>query len=117
MAFTSSDRQGLAVPVAALGPALPWVCLLAIRPRMARWGATDQEVRMPLPGDEVNAQRAFVSTRAITTDAPLEVVWPWLAQIGQDRGGFYSYTWLENLAGCRMHNARRIYSEWQQRAV
>ena len=44
-------------------------------------------------------------------------MWPWLAQIGQDRGGFYSYEWLENLAGCRMRNADRIHPEWQHRAV
>ena len=29
-------------------------------------------------------------------------VWPWLAQLGQDRGGFYSYRVLENLFGCEM---------------
>ena len=46
-----------------------------------------------------------------------ERVWPWLAQIGQDRGGFYSYEWLENLAGCRMRNADRIHPEWQRREV
>jgi hypothetical protein len=44
-------------------------------------------------------------------------VWPWLAQLGQDRGGFYSYEWLENLAGCRMRNADRIHPEWQEREV
>jgi hypothetical protein len=44
-------------------------------------------------------------------------VWPWLVQIGQGRGGFYSYRWLENLAGCRMRNADRIQSEWQHREV
>ena len=42
-------------------------------------------------------------------------MWPWLAQIGQDRGGFYAYEWLENLAGCKMHNADLIHPEWQQR--
>jgi hypothetical protein len=42
------------------------------------------------------------AARAVTIDAPVEDVWPWLAQIGQDRAGFYSYEWLENLAGCRM---------------
>jgi hypothetical protein len=44
-------------------------------------------------------------------------VWPWLAQIGQDRGGFYSYEWLGNLAGCRMQNADQIHPEWQEREV
>jgi hypothetical protein len=44
----------------------------------------------------------------VTIDAPVEAVWPWLAQLGQDRGGFYGYEWLENLAGCRMRNAQFI---------
>ena len=50
-------------------------------------------------------------------DAPPEAVWPWLAQIGQDRAGFYSFEWLENLAGCRMHNADELHPEWQHRHV
>jgi hypothetical protein len=54
---------------------------------------------------------------AVTIEAPPDRVWPWLAQIGQDRGGFYSYEWLENLAGCRMRNAGRIHREWQRREV
>src|ERR671925_400759 len=40
-------------------------------------------------------------------------VWPWLAQMGQDRGGLYSYDWLENLAGLEFHSADRIVPEWQ----
>ena len=44
-------------------------------------------------------------------------LWPWLAQLGQDRGGFYSYQWLENLAGCQMENADRIRPKWQHRAL
>ena len=54
---------------------------------------------------------------AIEIDAPADRVWPWLAQLGQDRGGFYSYEWLENLAGCRMRNADRIHPEWQHREL
>jgi hypothetical protein len=53
----------------------------------------------------------------VDIDAPPEAVWPWLAQIGQDRGGFYSFEWLENLAGCEMHNADEIHPEWQHRDV
>jgi len=60
---------------------------------------------------------ASQSTRAVTIDAPVDEVWPWLAQLGQDRGGFYSYEWLENLAGCRMANADRIHAEWQHRDI
>jgi hypothetical protein len=57
------------------------------------------------------------STHAITIHAPADQVWSWIAQIGQDRGGFYSYTPLENLAGAEMKNADEIHPEWQQRVV
>lgn len=78
-------------PFVALGAAAPVVYLLAVRPRMQRWGATYEEIRQPLPGDELIPDPAFESTRAVTVNAPVEAVWPWLAQVGQDRGGFYSY--------------------------
>ena len=81
------------------------------------WGATDEEARAELPGDETVASPATQQTRAVTIEAPVGEVWPWLAQIGQDRGGFYSYEWLEHLAGCRMENADRLHPEWQTRDV
>jgi hypothetical protein len=109
-------RRGLRA-LTALGAAAPLAYALAIRPRLLRWGATGEEVRKPLPGDELVFDPASVATRAVTVNAPVEAVWPWLAQIGQDRGGFYSYEWLENLAGCRLRNAERIHPEWQDRAV
>ena len=84
---------------------------------MRRWGATDAEVVMTLPGDEAIANPGLRQTRAVQVDAPPHAVWPWIAQIGQDRGGFYSYTWLENLAGCQMTNAHRIHPEWGHRAA
>lgn len=57
------------------------------------------------------------STWAITVGAPAAEVWPWLVQMGQRRGGFYSYDWLENLIGCHMLSADRIVSEWQDLQV
>jgi hypothetical protein len=104
-------------PLATFGALLPWVYTFFIRPWHLRWGATDEELSKPLPGDELVPHPAIESTRAITVNAPLEEVWPWLAQIGQDRGGFYSYEWLESLAGCRMRNADRIHPNWQHREV
>jgi len=89
----------------------------AIRPWLRDLGATRGERRMPLPGDEQVPEPAVQGTRAITISAPPERVWPWVAQIGQDRGGFYSWEWAENLAGCRMRNADRIHPEWQHREV
>jgi hypothetical protein len=75
---------------------------LFVRPWYLRWGATAEEVRRPLPGDEIIRQAVRQETHAITIDAPVDRVWPWIAQIGQDRGGFYSYDLLENLVGCEM---------------
>lgn len=104
-------------PLLVLGAVLPWVYTFAIRPWHLRWGATDEELTKPLPGDELVPDPAFESTRAITVNAPVEEVWSWLAQIRQDRGGFYSYGWLENLSGARIRSADRIHPEWQHREV
>jgi hypothetical protein len=104
-------------PIVALGAAWPLLYALALHPWMARWGATDAEADERLPGDELVPEPGCASTRAVTVEAPAEAVWPWLAQIGQDRGGFYSHDWLENLAGCRMANADRVHMEWQRREI
>jgi hypothetical protein len=85
--------------------------------RILTWGATDAEAGTRLPGDELLEDADAVATRAITIEAPASAVWPWIAQLGQTRGGFYSYDWLENLAGCQIHNAERIVPEWQQPQV
>lgn len=57
------------------------------------------------------------ATRAVTVHAPATEVWRWLVQIGQDRGGFYSYDWLENLAGCRLHSADQVREDLQDLQV
>lgn len=57
------------------------------------------------------------SSHSVRIVAPPERVWPWVAQIGQERGGFYSYTWLENLIGCDIANADRVHEEWQHPEV
>jgi len=55
------------------------------------------------------------ATQAITINAPPEKVWPWLMQIGQDRSGFYSYTFLENLVGCDMPEVHQLRPDWTAR--
>jgi hypothetical protein len=84
-----------------------------IRKWHIRWGATEEETKMPIPGDEIVPRPKFEATRAITIQAPVEKVWPWIVQMGQGRGGLYSYERLENLAGCQIKNADRIHPEWQ----
>ena len=53
----------------------------------------------------------------MTVDAPVTTVWPWLAQIGEDRGGFYSYSLLERAVGAHIHNADVVHPEWQDLQV
>ena len=86
-----------------------------VEPWLRHWGATEAESSATLPVDELVEPDARSITRAITVRAPVDDVWPWLVQIGQDRAGFYSYTWLENLVGAGMRNARSVHPEWQAR--
>lgn len=87
--------------------------LLLLRRWSLRWGATDEERRQALPGDELVPHADLVATRALTVHATAAEVWPWLAQLGQGRGGFYSYDLLENLVGCDIHSAGQVIEEWQ----
>lgn len=87
--------------------------LLAVRPWQLRWGATDEELDATLPGDDLLPNPDLMATRAITIDALADQVWPWIAQLGQGRGGFYSYDALENLVGCDIHSADRVIPQWQ----
>ena len=104
-------------PLALLGMAATVLYVLVIRPWHLRWGAESGDETRELPGDELLPKGGTQILHAVTIDAPVEEVWPWLAQLGQDRGGFYSYEWLENLAGCEMQNADRIHPEWQHREL
>ena len=88
-----------------------------MRRRQLAWGATSDESHGPLAGDELIATSDLIATRAITIRASADKVWPWIAQLGQGRGGFYSYDFLENLVGCDIHSADRIVPEWQDVAV
>ena len=81
------------------------------------WGATEQELDATLPGDDLVRDADVVATRAIAIRADASRVWPWIAQLGQGRGGLYSYDWAENLVGCDMHSATTVVEEWQQPQV
>ena len=84
-----------------------------IRPTHINWGATSAEINMKFPSDELISPNRIVSTRAININATKEKIWPWIAQTGQNRGGFNSYYWLENLFGAKMVNANSIHPGWQ----
>jgi hypothetical protein len=110
-------------PLARIGALLACLAgLLAVyfglaRPWFRRWGATEVEVQMSLPGDEIVPAARSRETRAITIAAPAAQVWPWLTQLGQDRGGFYSYQRLENLVGCEMPEVRVLDPRLQHWAL
>ena len=112
--IVNAVRLRYTVPFVLLLVAIYWT---GIHPWMANWGSTVAEQHMSLPGDELYPSHIGRSTWAITIDAPPEVIWQWLVQVGQDRAGFYTYTWLENLTGCEFHNANEIHPEWQHLAA
>ena len=86
-------------------------------PWQRRWGATDAEVGAALPGDAFVAEPAAQTTRAVAVRALREEVWSWVVQVGADRGGFYSYDWVENLFRLGIHSADDVVPAWQHRAV
>ena len=87
--------------------------VVLLRPILLQWGTTSIERASVLPGDPEIPIARYRIDHGITIRAPTDSVWPWLAQIGQDRGGFYSYAWLERAAGDDIRNADRIHPEWQ----
>lgn len=106
------------VLAAVMGAALSAVSYRRwLKPRQERWGATDEEIATELPGDGFVAGPAAQFTRAITIGAPREEVWPWIVQLGADRGGFYTYDCLENLIGFDIHSADEIVEQWQDLEV
>ena len=86
-----------------------------LRSRRGHWGMDPALAARPLPGDDLVPAPSWSWSHGIVVAARPEVVWPWVAQIGADRAGFYSYAALENLVGCGVRNAERIHPEWQER--
>lgn len=94
-----------------LAGALTLLC--AARRYYRNWGTTKEESQMYLDGDAHIFGPVVRSTEAVWIDAPASAVWPWLVQMGQDRGGLYTFETLENLAGLHYVTADRIHPEWQ----
>lgn len=105
--------------LSALGTVVAMICaaylsgMILLRPWHTSWGVSAVDAATILPGEESGASALYKVDHALTIHAPADSVWPWLAQIGQDRAGFYSYDWLERLVGDPIHNADRIVPEWQ----
>ncbi len=83
------------------------------RPQRTRWGAGAEVVERHHPGDDLVPEPRWGWTHAVEVAAPARRVWPWVAQVGADRAGFYSYSWLENLVGCALRDAERVHPEWE----
>ena len=113
---TRQTRSRTAAIAVATGGGIAALALVG-RTRLLRWGATDGEIAGIQPGDDLISDANVTATRAITIRRSADVVWPWIAQLGQGRGGFYSYDFLENLLGFDIHSADRVVSEWQQLEV
>ncbi|MDJ0790870.1 MAG: hypothetical protein QNJ71_03140 [Acidimicrobiia bacterium] len=129
MARKSLDRQAgtrsARPPGVGAVAALEGVALIAghmvatpfIGGRRLRWGTVGTEATDPLPGDDLVPEPKWSYTLGVAVDAAPEAVWPWIAQIGQGRGGFYTYQTLENMAGCKITNTTEILPDHQHPAV
>jgi hypothetical protein len=89
-----------------------------VRRWMSRWGATPSDLSRVMAGDRLLIDPTYSGTLAVSIDAPPEDIWPWLVQIGYQRGGLYSYDWLDRLFGyLDRPSATRILPEFQHLAV
>jgi len=111
MTPSASARLAVAGGLAA-GFAAAYLAL--VRPRLLRAGASDGEVREPYPGAGIIPDGTRSATMAVTIDAPRARVWPWLLQMGTDRGGWYSWDRLDNFG---RRSTGTIHPEWQDLAV
>ena len=86
-----------------------------LRERRSHWGLDSKMAAREYPGDHLIAEPRWSWTHGVEIEASPDVVWPWIAQLGADRAGFYSYQFLENIAGCELRNAESIHPEWALR--
>ena len=115
--FTPKRRYGrfwrIVLIILAVWAVVTAVYLLILWPWMKSWGATNAEINATLPGDELVPNANLRSTKGISIQAPPAAIYPWLLQIGVDRGGMYSYDWLENLFGLKVHTTDQIIPAYQ----
>lgn len=111
----AKNHKGLLtlIGTAAAGTAAVLAYKFIVQPWHSNWGAERGEIEREMPGDELIENPTYLTTRAITVNARPEDIYPWLIQMGQGRGGAYTYDWIENLLGLNMHSADRIVPELQ----
>ena len=101
--------------VSGMGGAMVMAAAFAtpfLRPLRNEWGLDPAMALDTYPGDHLVPEPRWQWTHAIEIGTPAAEVWPWVAQVGADRAGFYSYQWLENLVGCGIENADTVHPEW-----
>jgi hypothetical protein len=95
--------------VFALLVTLITIYLFVIRQSQLRWGATAEEIKRAMPGDDLVVNPTFLATRGITIRGRPKDIWPWLVQMGYDRAGFYGYDLIENIGSTTgLHSATSI---------
>lgn len=110
-------RKGRLLKVVA-GVTVAGVYWFPVRRWFSRWGTTPEELARVMPGDALIPNPTEMSMQAVTVNAPPEDIWPWLVQIGYQRGGLYSYDWLDRVFGfLDRPSANRILPEFQRLAV
>jgi hypothetical protein len=110
-------KRGAVLRLIGVGSLAAAAYAFVIRPWMLAWGSTAEERARPLPGDDVEPDATYVTTRAATIQAPAQAIWPWLVQMGQDRAGFYTHNWVERLLQSGISDFSVIRPEWQQLEV
>ncbi len=79
----------------------------------SHWGLEEPDAARTLPGDGLVPTPRWSWTHGVEIEASTERVWPWIAQIGASKAGFYSYQFLENVAGCDVLNAEVVHPDWE----
>jgi hypothetical protein len=97
--------------IAVILTGLTGLYLLVLRPWHLRWGATDNDLALSLPGDSLVTNPDFNATRGITINSTPEKIWKWIIQIGSRRAGWYSIDWMDN-AGIKSSN--ELLTEFQR---
>lgn len=88
---------------------------LFLKPIITTWGASEEEVSMSMAGDD--KRLTITSTRAILINSSISDVWKWLIQLGADRGGFYSYEFIEKALGYETRTQNSIKPKFKEIAV
>lgn len=97
--------------IAVILTGLTGLYLLVLRPWHLRWGATDNDLALSLPGDSLVTNPDFNATRGITINSTPKEIWKWIIQIGSSRAGWYSIDWMDN-AGIK--SSYEILPEFQK---